>query len=232
VQQRAMTEVVEYVIGDDPALRALSTRRVHAETTAAADRATLAAFAAGECNCLVATAKAEEGMDIAATNVVIRFDPILNPVSLAQSRGRARQESSDFVVLAQRPDRTVRDFEAVARRQADELASGASMMDVSAQSVSVNSGGIDAASAAAAFAATQGTTQTNCRMQLKELCERFGAALAFSDATPAPGGGFACHVSVDGLRCGVGSARSKKEAKEQAAALALRALAREPPRDL
>ena len=37
---------------------------------------------------------------------------------------------------------------------------------------------------------------------------------------------------VDGLRCGVGSARSKKEAKEQAAALALRALAREPPRDL
>ena len=33
-------------------------------------------------------------------------------------------------------------------------------------------------------------------------------------------------------RCGVGSARSKKEAKEQAAALALRALAREPPRDL
>jgi dsRNA-specific ribonuclease len=38
--------------------------------------------------------------------------------------------------------------------------------------------------------------------------------------------------AVDGLRCGVGSARSKKEAKEQAAALALRALAREPPRDL
>ena len=185
-------------------------------------------IAAGECNCLVATAKAEEGMDIAATNVVIRFDPILNPVSLAQSRGRARQESSDFVVLAQRPDRTVRDFEAVARRQADELASGASMMDVSAQSVSVNSGGataIDAASAAAAFAATQGTTQTNCRVQLKELCDRFGAALAFSDATPAPGGGFACDVSVGNAHVGRGVGPRKVLAKENAAENALRALA-------
>ena len=219
---------------------------MHAETTAAADRATLAAFAAGECNCLVATAKAEEGMDIAATNVVIRFDPILNPVSLAQSRGRARQESSDFVVLAQRPDRTVRDFEAVARRQADELTSGASMMDVSAhnaaQSVSVISGGatastltgltsvpapraIDAASAAAAIAATQGTTQTNCRQQLKELCDRFGAALAFSDATPAPGGGFACDVSVGNAHVGRGVGPRKALAKENAAENALRALA-------
>ena len=217
---------------------------MHAETTAAADRATLAAFASGECNCLVATAKAEEGMDIAATNVVIRFDPILNPVSLAQSRGRARQESSDFVVLAQRPDRTVRDFEAVARRQADELASGASTMDVSAhnagQSISVISGGattltgltsvpapraIDAASAAAAFAATQGTTQTNCRVQLKELCDRFGAALAFSDATPAPGGGFACDVSVGNAHVGRGVGPRKVLAKENAAENALRALA-------
>ena len=138
-------------------------------------------------------------------------------------------------MLAQRPDRTVRDFEAVARRQADELASGASMMDVSAQSVSVNSGGataIDAASAAAAFAATQGTTQTNCRVQLKELCDRFGAALAFSDATPAPGGGFACDVSVGNAHVGRGVGPRKVLAKENAAENALRALAREPPRDL
>ena len=221
--------------------------------TADADRATLAAFASGECNCLVATAKAEEGMDIAATNVVIRFDPILNPVSLAQSRGRARQESSDFVVLAQRPDRTVRDFEAVARRQADELASGASTMDVSAhnaaQSVSVNSGGatastltgqtsvpapraIDAASADAALAATQGTTQTNCRMQLKELCERFRVALDFSNMTNGPRGGFVCEVSVANTRVGRGIGPRKALAKENAAENALRALAREPPRDL
>ena len=47
-----------------------------------------------------------------------------------------------------------------------------------------------------------------------------------------PKGSFSFEFAVDGLRCGVGSARSKKEAKEQAAALALRALAREPPRDL
>ena len=193
--------------------------------TADADRATLAAFAAGKCNCLVATAKAEEGMDIAATNVVIRFDPILNPVSLAQSRGRARQESSDFVVLAQRPDRTVRDFEAVARRQADELASGATASTLTGQTSVPAPRAIDAASAAAAFAATQGTTQTNCRVQLKELCDRFGAALAFSDATPAPGGGFACDVSVGNTHAGRGVGPRKVLAKENAAENALRALA-------
>ena len=106
------------------------------------------------------------------------------------------------------------------------------MMDVSAQSVSVNSGGIDAASAEAAIAATQGTTQTNCRQQLKELCERFGTALAFSDATPAPGGGFVCEVSVGNAHVGRGVGPRKVLAKENAAENALRALAREPPRDL
>ena len=75
------------------------------------------------------------------------------------------------------------------------------------------------------FAATQGTTQTNCRQQLKELCDRFGAALAFSDATPAPGGGFACDVSVGNTRVGRGVGPRKVLAKENAAENALRALA-------
>ena len=81
------------------------------------------------------------------------------------------------------------------------------------------------AAAAAAFAATQGTTQTNCRVQLKELCDRFGAALAFSDATPAPGGGFACDVSVGNAHVGRGVGPRKALAKENAAENALRALA-------
>ena len=81
------------------------------------------------------------------------------------------------------------------------------------------------ASAAAAFAATQGTTQTNCRQQLKELCDRFGAALAFSDATPAPGGGFACDVSVGNAHVSRGVGPRKVLAKENAAENALRALA-------
>ena len=36
---------------------------------------------------------------VPAANVVIRFDPIQTPVSLVQSRGRARQADSSFVVL-------------------------------------------------------------------------------------------------------------------------------------
>ena len=42
-------------------------------------------------------------------------------------------------------------------------------------------------------------------------------------------GAYAFECVVDGSRCGVGTARSKKDAKERAAALALRALARAQP---
>ena len=88
-----------------------------------------------------------------------------------------------------------------------------------------------AATAAIGQAATEGQ---NARQQLKELCEKFSADLSIAEVTDVlvPKGSFSFEFAVDGLRCGVGSARSKKEAKEQAAALALRALAREPPRDL
>ena len=68
-------------------------------------------------------------------------------------------------------------------------------------------------------------------MQLKELCERFRVALAFSDAMPCPVDGFVCDVSVGNTRVGRGVGPRKALAKENAAALALRALAREPPRD-
>eukprot|EP00919_Chromeraceae_sp_WS-2016_P037472 GHVR01089392.1.p2 GENE.GHVR01089392.1~~GHVR01089392.1.p2 ORF type:complete len:180 (+),score=36.88 GHVR01089392.1:1347-1886(+) len=40
-------------------------------------------------------------MDVPAANVVIRFDAVQTPVSLVQSRGRARQADSKFVVLAE-----------------------------------------------------------------------------------------------------------------------------------
>jgi endoribonuclease Dicer len=57
------------------------------------------AFRTNKANILVATSVAEEGMDIPACNVVIRFDPIQTPVSMIQSRGRARQENSTFIVM-------------------------------------------------------------------------------------------------------------------------------------
>jgi superfamily II DNA/RNA helicase len=50
---------------------------------------------------LFATSVAEEGMDIPSANCVIRFDAIQTPVSLVQSRGRARQQDSSFVVMAE-----------------------------------------------------------------------------------------------------------------------------------
>eukprot|EP00919_Chromeraceae_sp_WS-2016_P037476 GHVR01089399.1.p2 GENE.GHVR01089399.1~~GHVR01089399.1.p2 ORF type:complete len:106 (+),score=18.29 GHVR01089399.1:1380-1697(+) len=39
-------------------------------------------------------------MHVPAANVVIRFDAVQTPVSLVQSRGRARQADSKFVVMA------------------------------------------------------------------------------------------------------------------------------------
>uniref|UniRef100_A0A6A7FQH9 Endoribonuclease Dicer-like 2a n=1 Tax=Hirondellea gigas TaxID=1518452 RepID=A0A6A7FQH9_9CRUS len=59
----------------------------------------ISAFRTNQANILVATSVAEEGMDIPACNVVVRFDPIQTPVSMIQSRGRARQENSAFVVM-------------------------------------------------------------------------------------------------------------------------------------
>ena len=56
-------------------------------------------------------------MDVPAANCVIRFDLIQTPVSLVQSRGRARQADSAFVVLQQRTDRTLQTLEQAEREQ-------------------------------------------------------------------------------------------------------------------
>ncbi|KAH8992590.1 P-loop containing nucleoside triphosphate hydrolase protein [Lactarius hatsudake] len=61
--------------------------------------ATLDAFRIGDLNLIIATAVAEEGLDIQACCNVVRWDPPANMVSWTQSRGRARQERSSFVVM-------------------------------------------------------------------------------------------------------------------------------------
>jgi RecG-like helicase len=48
---------------------------------------TISSFDNGEINLLIATAVAEEGMDIPDANCVIRFDPPISTVALVQSRG-------------------------------------------------------------------------------------------------------------------------------------------------
>jgi endoribonuclease Dicer len=56
-------------------------------------------FRKGEANVLLATSVAEEGLDIPACNVVIRFDVIYHVIGLIQSRGRARNDNSSFILV-------------------------------------------------------------------------------------------------------------------------------------
>lgn len=53
-------------------------------------------------NVIVATSILEEGLDVQSCNVVIRFDPCPNFCSFIQSRGRARSEKSDFLIMVRR----------------------------------------------------------------------------------------------------------------------------------
>lgn len=59
----------------------------------------LTLFNNGDLNCLIATNLIEEGIDIPQCTMVLRFDPITDYRSYIQSKGRARNTESDFVVM-------------------------------------------------------------------------------------------------------------------------------------
>ncbi|ATY67483.1 RNase3 domain [Cordyceps militaris] len=56
-------------------------------------------FKFGDTNCLFATSVAEEGLDIPACDLVIRFDMCVSAIQYIQSRGRARKASSVFITM-------------------------------------------------------------------------------------------------------------------------------------
>eukprot|EP00158_Paraphelidium_tribonemae_P009679 Partr_v1_DN28928_c2_g1_i1_m25909 putative Dicer-like endonuclease involved in cleaving double- stranded RNA in the RNA interference (RNAi) pathway. Produces 21 to 25 bp dsRNAs (siRNAs) which target the selective destruction of homologous RNAs leading to sequence-specific suppression of gene expression, called post-transcriptional gene silencing (PTGS). Part of a broad host defense response against viral infection and transposons len=61
-------------------------------------------FRNGKVNLLIATSVAEEGIDIPQCSLIIRFDPCPTLISYIQSRGRARHQQSNFVMLIDRGD--------------------------------------------------------------------------------------------------------------------------------
>ncbi len=56
-------------------------------------------------NLLIATSIAEEGLDIQAANLVLRFDLFNRHISFLQSRGRARARESHFIIMAEKNNR-------------------------------------------------------------------------------------------------------------------------------
>lgn len=127
VQQKISTYILQYVIKTRPQLRsrfkptlayaAKSPASPRLKLTRAKQEDALRRFRTGECNLLIATRALEEGMDVPAANCVLRFDSMQTSTSLVQGRGRARQADSSLIVLAERPDRTVRDLEKAEKEQ-------------------------------------------------------------------------------------------------------------------
>eukprot|EP00923_Selenidium_pygospionis_P007031 GHVN01012123.1.p1 GENE.GHVN01012123.1~~GHVN01012123.1.p1 ORF type:complete len:634 (-),score=45.91 GHVN01012123.1:209-2110(-) len=117
VERRISTHVWAHLIHQDRELSQLFTpASLYAANSAVTPSLTLTrgeskrrvqAFRRGDVNLLIATAAAEEGMDIPEANCVICFDNIIHGVALVQRRGRAREADSSFIIMSERRDRPV-----------------------------------------------------------------------------------------------------------------------------
>ena len=77
------------------------TRETGAGMTQVDQEEVMKSFREGVCNLLVATSVAEEGLDVPACNLVIRFQHVSNEIAKTQTQGRARAEESEgFTILS------------------------------------------------------------------------------------------------------------------------------------
>jgi ERCC4-related helicase len=67
--------------------------------TRAEQSASLSGFRGEECNLLVSTSVLEEGIDVPACNLVIRYQKVTSEIAQVQSRGRARASNSHSISI-------------------------------------------------------------------------------------------------------------------------------------
>ena len=98
-------------VGINPRMITGHTRETGHGMTQVEQEQVMTYFREGKCNLLVATSVAEEGLDVPACNLVIRFQHVSNEIAKTQTIGRARAEESEgFTILPSDSKKTMQEI--------------------------------------------------------------------------------------------------------------------------